>query len=126
MLTVRLATMLWACRNLLAWIMCCCGCPACMLGYKRFPRQPWGSAWKEQQRIENAANAQKAQDDVMRMGGAGMLQMVPVNQGMEVRAENPMRRQQPPMPQGMTTTPAWGSPMPAQGYGNGKGGHKLV
>jgi len=28
-------------RNLIAWIMCCCGVPACCLGYKRFPKRPW-------------------------------------------------------------------------------------
>ena len=27
--------------NLIAWTMCCCGVPACCLGYKRFPRRPW-------------------------------------------------------------------------------------
>lgn len=110
--------------NLIAWIMCCCGIPACCMGYKRFPAQPWGRHWKNAQRAEKAMAQQKAQEEATHLGqGGAILQMVNMPQG-PIHGTNPMRHQQPPgagFPPGITTNNAWaGAGAAPHQYGNPK------
>lgn len=59
---------------LIAFSMCCCGCPAAVLGYKRFANRPWGPQWKDAVKelgAQKQARQQEMTAVVQRRDGAG-------------------------------------------------------
>jgi len=112
--------------NVLAWLMCCLGCPACMIGYKRFPRRPWvrwlsffvfasllhgrthtllalvyllvlqGKKYDTLVRMERRRAQEKEEQDAMMMMNGGQNVQMVQVDTANVMYENTMMGQQPP------------------------------